>query len=1006
MTIKRKKFTKGIRIKKNAEALEAEGEITIDSADDKIKAQLGGSDRAVVTEDQTQTLTNKTIDADNNPISNIETDNLKAGVLVTDVSAATSDTELPSALAVKTALEGQNEASEITYAPDGTKTIDAGSANVQTAMQDLDDESDDIRSMTGTAKNATDLGTFTGSTISDNTSTKAALQELETEVETKADGATLTTHIGDTAAHGATGAVMGTTNTQTVQNKTLDATNDAELRDNNLTITDNVDFSKKFNFDATNIPTGTTKTLGVPNDSTTLVGEDTSQTITNKTIDADNNTISNLAHGAEVDNPTSGVHGVTGDVVGTTDAQVLTGKDIDGGTASNTSRITLPKASKATLDGLTRKEGTIVYADDEDKAYIDDGTNLIEVGSGAGGSGGINYLEDDNTNAENGIGDWAAYDDGAVDVPVDGTGGSPSQISINNSPSNVLRGTRSFRITDLGNSQGEGVAVPFTIENADLAKKLTISFDYDTVNNNYVDDEYKIFVYDVTNSNIIRVNGEDLKAGAGTHYAQFQTAPDSTSYRLIFHKTTTSLLGITISFDNVSVGPTNLAFGTVVTDWEEYSATETNFTSSSSKYFWRRVGDNIEIKGAIGISSVSSTIDISFPSGITYDTAKSEGDDGDGSGLGRIGFVEGRDFGSSVSYTGSAYIRSTSSLAFIGGNADNVWTNTVPFTWASGDKISFNVRFPVAGWSSNARMSEDLGGREVAFSTEGLQAQTFSTTSFAYDILTFPTPEIDTVAAWNSSTSTYTILESGYYDISGGYARTYGATPSAGATTILGVYKNGIDFKGLDERYTDGTNTFWALGGSLVGTYLEKGDEIQLYARKAGTNASSKSGDARSNYFRIKKSASPQTMLETETVAARYVDGSGQTFTINNQQTVTWDTKKYDTHNAMDGGAGTYTVPVSGYYSIKAKATLATANITATDLFLSFITVNGTSVSSEGFEGMGTNSSTRVTLACTDDLYLEKGDVVRFDIYQGAADATEELISINTYNSFAIHRIK
>lgn len=50
----------------------------------------------------------------------------------------------------------------------------------------------------------------------------------------------------------------------------------------------------------------------------------------------------------------------TGSVVFGTSPSIST-PDIDGGTASNTSRMTLPKASTATLSGLNRKQGTLAF---------------------------------------------------------------------------------------------------------------------------------------------------------------------------------------------------------------------------------------------------------------------------------------------------------------------------------------------------------------------------------------------------------------------------------------------------------------------------------------------------------------------------------------------------------------------------------------------------------------------------------------------------------------------
>ncbi len=69
-------------------------------------------------------------------------------------------------------------------------------------------------------------------------------------------------------------------------------------------------------------------------------------------------------------------------------SEVFTAKDYDGGTASNTSRLTIPKDTKTNLDALTRKQATVVYASDTNQLFYDNGSTLLPVGSGSGGGGG------------------------------------------------------------------------------------------------------------------------------------------------------------------------------------------------------------------------------------------------------------------------------------------------------------------------------------------------------------------------------------------------------------------------------------------------------------------------------------------------------------------------------------------------------------------------------------------------------------------------------------------
>jgi len=101
-------------------------------------------DSTVSTLAGSQALTNKTIDVDNNTVSNIEVDNLKSGVLDTDITSVSgSDDTLASAKAIKTYVDSQVTAQDLDFATDDSTALSidldsevlqvSGGANIATS---------------------------------------------------------------------------------------------------------------------------------------------------------------------------------------------------------------------------------------------------------------------------------------------------------------------------------------------------------------------------------------------------------------------------------------------------------------------------------------------------------------------------------------------------------------------------------------------------------------------------------------------------------------------------------------------------------------------------------------------------------------------------------------------------------------------------------------------------------------------------------------------------------
>lgn len=394
---------------------------------------------------------------------------------------------------------------------------------------------------------------------------------------------------------------------------TLTVTGGQDMVDNVTAIVDNGDATKKIKFDASGITTATTRTVTVPDADLTMAGTATTQTLTNKTIDGDNNTISNLAHGAEVDNPSSGVHGVTGSVVGTTDTQTLTNKTVDDDLTLK--QIATPSAPASGYNQIYFKSDGNLYKQDSG------GTEQQVGGSGSGGGSGYPLITGDDKNFDASVGSWTVYADAAATSPVDMTGGSPT-LTATRTTSTPHVSDGSLLITkDAADRQGEGfvlqsIAIPVGYRNQPLKFRLI-----GEGSANYADGDMVLYAYDETNAQLLgtiqNVDSGALPKALTIVEGIVYPGTDCASIRVGGHVATTNASAWTYKIDQVELSwepLINLPFERV-----ETVALDNSFTGGNLRV--ARSGNVVTIT-CIDEATHASATSISSSSGLLPEWAR------------------------------------------------------------------------------------------------------------------------------------------------------------------------------------------------------------------------------------------------------------------------------------------------------------------------------------------------------------------------------------------------
>ena len=649
--------------------------------------------------------------------------------------------------------------------------------------------------------------------------------------------------------------------------------------------------------------------------------------------------------------------------------------------------------------------GSLLINQTSGKLYrkLDPGSsvNWEEVGSG---TGGINYIL--NPSAEVNTTGWATYADAAGTAPVDGSGGSPN-VTWTRSTSSPLRGVADFNFAkDAANRQGQGVSVDFTIDEADKAKVLSVTFDYEVLSGTYADADLTVYlIADPTGTPVvIQPAGYTVQAATvGTtmrQIATFQTQATGLSYRVCFHVASTSASAYTLAIDNVVVGPQQTVQGAAVSDWVSFTPTGSWAANTTYTGRWKRVGDSVQVQASLSLTGAptATRLTINLPSGLVIDNTKRSG--GASATINNI-FGTGKTFdGVSAVHNLTVAYESTTAVAVsyestATAQLNNV-TNTSPFTYNSGDVLDIEYTVPITGWSSNTVLSQDTDTRVVAARATMTSGGPFGTGSvLIFNSISDPTRgEFDTHASYNTSTGVYTVPVSGIYQID------LNLWSGAGGTYLVRMENSAgtIEYARFFQNNTGIAAANISVAGSITQQF-KAGDTFRI-SQTFGT--ATWASDANNTRLSVRRLSGPATIAASETVACRYKDSSGANIP-GSAGVFKYTTKDYDTHGFYSTSTGLATIPVSGKYSVTASLHSSFQTLGVQQGIILFLYKNGSNYSTLGV--MIGNGNANLYLGYgADSVQCVAGDTLAVYALWGAGVAVPSNPD-SIYNHIAITRV-